>query len=370
MPQLYSFLDFEPFDPGEIRGATLLNKALKIPVRRPLMGLEINEETHASLYILYNDLSAGKLINTSSPLGIADGTSNFIITHVTHSRSERIQISESFANVYLHTFGEQPKLLTVRGVLLKAKNFPWKTEWLHNYDANLRASRTIEDAARVYLTIEETIYEGHMLSCEVLDQAETPNMSPLQFVMLLTNVVYGDNLGPAYTIPQEKGAIGTRASSSEYLVNAEGLEQEVIYSLDEFGNLVVDNVNRSSAEELQFKLFVRETVAALTHDIMERMINHPLFSGFVPEVREGRNSDLVNYCTEIAEGLMGNAEFAKNAYNTMSGWVSGEDNGDQAARLGRLSEGSSHGGDSSTSDVDSSELISDEEIGAYAREAS
>lgn len=367
MPQLYTFLDFEPFDPSEIRRRLDEARDLEIPVRRPFMGLEINRETHATLHILFKDLNPGEMVNTSDPSGKSFGTANFIITHVKHSRSERVQISESFANMYLHTFGEQPKFVNVRGALLKSRNFPWRTEWLRNYDNVFRASRTIEDAARVYLTVEDTIYEGHMLSSEVLDQAETPNVSPLQFVMLLTNVIYGTNLGPAQDtlVPVGDDSV-TRVSSSEY-VNLLGRDNtRFSYAFDQYGNIIVIDDNRVSTEQLNSRLAIEEAITALANELLERILNHPLYPGSSAEAREERSSDLVEFCRQKASDLISSsAETASDVFERMSGWTSGEDRGDQASRRSRNSGGRSHGSDVDTSEVSSSEeIITDEQLAA------
>lgn len=364
MPQLYTFLDFEPFDPGEVRRAIDEGRDVDIPVRRPFMGLEINRETHATLHILFKDLNAGEMINSSDVAGSSYGTSNFVITHVTHARNERIQISDSFANLYLHTYGEQPKMLTVRGVLLKSKNFPWKTEWLYNYDRVFRASRTIEDAARVYLTVEETIYEGHMLSCQVVDQADTPNMSPMQFVMLLTNVIYADPPGAAAFGPVDADfGSSTRASSSEY-VNAYGQNlTENLYSFDEHGNIVVESRERVQAEELEARLAQEAAITALANDLMERLINHPLYPGIHPDSRQARARELVEHTMNTARELIESGrDAAESAFEEMSGWVSGRDRGDQSSRRRRVNDGRSHGGDTDTSDINSEPLITEEEL--------
>ena len=55
MPTLYTFLDVEPFDPSQI-AEKVQSSIANIPVRRPLYGLELDKETHATLQILYKDL--------------------------------------------------------------------------------------------------------------------------------------------------------------------------------------------------------------------------------------------------------------------------------------------------------------------------
>lgn len=372
MSRQFTFLDFEPFDPVVIQSA-LEEEADEVPVRRPFMGLEINRETYATLHVLFKDLDPIRLINSSSRTGFSTGTANFIITHVKHARNERVQISDTFRNLYLHTYGEQPKMLTVMGVLLKSKNFPWQTEWLENYERVLRASRTVEDAARSYLTVEDKIFEGHILASQVVDQAETPNQSPFQFSMILTNVIYSGTTGAAFDRPGTEGSIvggGTRVSSSEYLRRGGDRPQNNVHSFDKYGNLVVENRDRLLAEEIEARLAEEEAINAFGHDLMERIIRHPLYTGPNYSSREERDAELVEYCRGIAADLLSDAEVAKDVFSAMSGWVNGADSGDQSARRSRIMSGQSFGGDGATSNIDTEGIISDERISEYARGAS
>lgn len=272
MVQIYAFLDMEPFNPALVRNQ--LQEQEIVPVRRPLYGLEINEETHATIQILQSSSVANltpwrELLNSSveaSSDGIprAAGTANVIITSVRYSQKENIQLVETFADSFLYAFGSSPIYLQVQAVLLKAKNFPWRTEWLRNYADNLRAGRTVNGAARIYMTVEDTIYEGHIISCDIVDQADTPSMSPMQFIMYLTNIIHAD-VGGAYsrarTIDIERPdvapkalsntALGTtRASAGEYLRGGLELPADRDFMFDERGNLILRDRNRPTTAEV------------------------------------------------------------------------------------------------------------------------
>ena len=83
MSSLFSFMDVEPFNPALLKQ---IRKAAEIvPVRRPLWGLEVAEETHASLQVFRqgsSELELEPIIipNSSALSGEAEGTSNFLIS--------------------------------------------------------------------------------------------------------------------------------------------------------------------------------------------------------------------------------------------------------------------------------------------------
>jgi len=252
----YIFLDVEPFDPSVVRDS--VSDLRQVPVRRPFMGLIINKETHATLQVVggaqnLNSASWFQLINSSSVRGEASGTSNFIITTVRHARKEAVQLVQTFSKTFLYLFGDTPRYLNVQGVLLKSENFPWKTEWLRNYDERMRASQTVQATASVYLTVENIVYEGQMLGCDIVDQADSPNMCPVSFLMYLTNVIYAD-VGPAHfpntswDRAQPVSEAATRVSRSEYIhlplserrrLGISGMDpaEQSEYYIDSFGNL-------------------------------------------------------------------------------------------------------------------------------------
>jgi hypothetical protein len=295
----YVFLDVEPFDPGLTR-ANVFDQS-SIPIRRPFMGLSINKETHAALQVISRSSTARahwfRLLNSSDNQGESFGSTNFIITTVRHARKEAIQLVQSFSKTFLYTFGDTPQYLNVQGVLLKSENFPWKTEWLRNYNERMRASKTVQSLASVYLTVEDVIYEGQMLGCDVVDQADSNNMSPLTFLMYLTNVIYTD-VGPARFPGEEGGEDTTRASRSEYIrlplsertrMIAAGMDpdEQHTYYIDSAGNLSSASIERIRQWELAHQLQWLNDGRSFTEAALqiERLINSRV-GGFAARLEE------------------------------------------------------------------------------------
>ena len=75
-------------------------------VRRPMRGIVVPKDTHASLFIEDNN---AVLTNTSLQPGVSSNiTHNFILQNVTESRSEKSQFITTFGSTYAFFFGEQP----------------------------------------------------------------------------------------------------------------------------------------------------------------------------------------------------------------------------------------------------------------------
>jgi len=330
MAQIYSFLDMEPFDPAQVRDQ--LAEQETIPVRRPLYGLEISDETHATLQVLQSPSSSDEyqwreLLNSSvegdptDGIPRAVGTANLIITSVKYSQRENIQLVETFADSFLYAFGSAPVYLQIQAVLLKSKNFPWRTEWLRNYSDNLRAGRTVDASARAYMTVEDTIYEGHIIACDVVDQAESPTMSPLQFIMYLTNVVYGE-VGGAYhrrrSGAKTDGSVGTtRASSGEYILGGPEHAADREYAFDEQGNLVLRDVSRLTREEVDALLAQETAIAARLVSVddpteeakleyLRRVVDDALAANALPEELEPPSEDAIRKRAMLEGGEIGN----------------------------------------------------------------
>ena len=258
---MYVFYEIDPFNPALVQ-ENVRDRASLIPVRRPFLGIENKKETYATLQILsQRNGHWEELLNSSAPpeskeggQGKSSGTANFFITQIRHSRQERVQIVETYADTFLYVFGGAPKMLEIQGALLNTANFPWRTEWLRNYDTHMSAGKTIENAARVYLTVDDTTYEGYLVSCDIVDQVDPPGLSPMQFVMYLTNIIFAEVYGSSIHSVEE-GQPFTRTSPSEYVNHYSDGENlihaaDAIYSLDEYGNIVAQDRNRLKAEEL------------------------------------------------------------------------------------------------------------------------
>lgn len=163
------------------------------PVRRPLSGLEIKDDTYATLEI--RDASGqtlGALKNTSTDREnlYETYTSNFSVEAITEQRNEKSQIIQTFGDDFIFFFGERPVQLNIALVLPDAKNFRWHQEFWENYSDQLRGTRVAQQETRAYFTLDDRIFEGCLLNANFSRQANTHNMVRVNITFLVTNTIW------------------------------------------------------------------------------------------------------------------------------------------------------------------------------------
>jgi hypothetical protein len=170
-------------------------------IRRPLRGIEIKEDTYATMKVIDSVGRDLPLINSSSPsadeqgVGVSDHYANFIITMIQEVRVEKSQIVETFGEDFIFFFGERPRTLNIQGVVFNTNDFNWKSEFWENYENNLRGTRLLENNARLYLYFDDVVVEGYILTATMSMSAETPYHLPLQFQLFVTNYAFLSNVG-------------------------------------------------------------------------------------------------------------------------------------------------------------------------------
>ena len=113
-------------------------------VRRPVRGIQIKENTYATLQVRTADGrnlplfdAAGTVLDGNDAASFLDRgftthNSNFLIQSIQESRAEKQQVVLTFGEPYIFFFGEQPRVLTISGVLLNTEDFNWRAEWWEN----------------------------------------------------------------------------------------------------------------------------------------------------------------------------------------------------------------------------------------------
>lgn len=150
-------------------------------VRRPLRGIEIKEDTYATLRVVASDGSEIQVLDSSSRTGKSTAYSNFILQTVQDARMERHQFIETFGETYLFLFGESPHMLNIQAMVLNTHDFNWKAEFLENYKRYFRGTRCIEMGARCYLSYDDVVIEGYILNATTVDSTGDPYLVPLSF---------------------------------------------------------------------------------------------------------------------------------------------------------------------------------------------
>jgi hypothetical protein len=185
---------------------TLKSSALYENVRRPTRGIQLKDETFATLRIIRGDgthipmVNAGSRILPSIALAgetftSSDVYSNFFIQQVEEQRMEKQQIVETFGEAFIFFYGERPRIISIAGTLLNTFDFNWEAEWWHNYETVLRGTKCVENDARVYLTYDNTLVVGYIFAATASKLAAERNWIPFNFQMFVTDYVTFSELG-------------------------------------------------------------------------------------------------------------------------------------------------------------------------------
>ncbi len=156
-------------------------------VRRPVRGIEIKDDTYATLQVVKANGDNQRLIDAAGVSGWTNRYSNFLIQSINETRAEKSQIVVTFGEPYIFFFGEQPRVVQVQGVLLNTVDFNWRAEFLENYDKYMRGTQCVRSKARVYLAWDDIVTEGYIMNCEIGEQASERNYVTFSFQMFLTN---------------------------------------------------------------------------------------------------------------------------------------------------------------------------------------
>jgi hypothetical protein len=164
-------------------------------VRRPVRGIQIKDDTYATLQVRTADGRNTQLIDAGGPIQSSkDSTysysyqySNFLIQSIQQQRAEKKQIVETFGEPYVFFFGQHPVMLQIQGVLLNTEDFNWRAEFMENYDKYLRGTACVQNKTRVYLSWDTIVTEGYILDCTTQEVSAERHWLNFSFTMFLTN---------------------------------------------------------------------------------------------------------------------------------------------------------------------------------------
>lgn len=166
-------------------------------VRRPVRGIQIKDNTYATLQVRRANGIAIPLFDAAAQGDSGKGirNSNFLIQSVQEQRAEKQQIIMTFGAPYIFFFGEQPRIINVQGILLNTEDFNWRAEWWENYDQYLRGTQCVRMKTRVYLSWDDIVVEGYIFAANAVEGSDNPNVVQFQFQMFLTNYQNISNIG-------------------------------------------------------------------------------------------------------------------------------------------------------------------------------
>ena len=175
-------------------------------VRRPMRGIQIKEDTYALLTIETADgTKIFETPNTSAPGGHGSPYSNFILTNASERIEEKFAILETFGEDFAFFMGAKAKIYEFSGILMNTEDFPWKAEWLSNYQGFFRGSRTAERRARTVLEFDQEVLRGFLIGTQIQNNANKSYQCDFSFTMVVLDHYSLEDVSmteyPHYNIP-------------------------------------------------------------------------------------------------------------------------------------------------------------------------
>lgn len=174
-------------------------------IRRPTNGIQIKEDTFATIRVVAAENGGNKPLIDAGSRRIDPSTnevmeingkratdiySNFLLQQVQEDRMEKQQILETFGESYIFLFGQRARVITFQGILANTFDFNWEAEWWHNYEEYLRGTRCVENDARVYISYDNTLVGGYIISTS--SSKDTMNKNHVSFTFQLFVTYYGN----------------------------------------------------------------------------------------------------------------------------------------------------------------------------------
>lgn len=171
-------------------------------IRRPMRGIVVPTDTHASITIVGAGTQSGdrqipSLDNTSAPPSqVSYYTHNFLLQNITETRNEKSQFISTFGATYGFFFGEQPRLINCTAILPNTADFEWHKEWWVNYEGRLRGTSLTSSNTKAQLKYgngrDETIVSGYITNCTTIMSSQDPYVVQLNFSMFVESVSRGN----------------------------------------------------------------------------------------------------------------------------------------------------------------------------------
>ena len=201
-------------------------------IRRPTNGIQIKDDTFATIRVVAADGGGNKLlVDAGSRRKDSDGLvleidgksatdiySNFLLQQVQEERMEKQQVLETFGEAYIFLFGQRARVITFQGILANTFDFNWEAEWWHNYDNYLRGTKCVENDARVYISYDNTLVGGYVISTSSAKDSMNKNHVSFTFQLFVTYYSNFSNVG-------NPSAYNGRAGSNETTLTSEQLAQ-------------------------------------------------------------------------------------------------------------------------------------------------
>lgn len=194
VPNYYKLTDFKDSD------LPLLSSAERSfsTASRPVTGIEAKPNTFAIVQVLKADGTPVKVFNRLGQENGGKSNSNgkepndtawtdWLLTSVHEERAEKTQIVETFGDTYLFAFGQRPRMLQFAGLLFNTVDYNWKAIFWENWDNYFRATKLLEQNARMYILFDDVMVEGYPLNAAADQSSSDNNALTFSFSFFVTN---------------------------------------------------------------------------------------------------------------------------------------------------------------------------------------
>jgi len=169
-------------------------------VRRPVRGIQIKEESFVTLEVKTKDGKNLLLIDSGGSvekgnISYSPKNSNFLVQSISENSMEKSQIVETFGPAFVFYFGTRPRVFNISGILLNSADFNWKNEWWANYETYLKGTQLVANNTMVYISYEDTMLVGYIMSCSSDTVADPTEYVPFQFQLLIAAVINTNIIG-------------------------------------------------------------------------------------------------------------------------------------------------------------------------------
>lgn len=129
---------------------------------RPYNGVQPRSETVAVITI-YDANGPMFVEGCTPPDGDASGVTeytDFILQNIEEARAEKQQVVDTFGSPYVFFYGEQPRTVTINGVLLNTDDHNHRSQFWRNYDLYFRGTKLVQNNARIFIAYDTVVLEG------------------------------------------------------------------------------------------------------------------------------------------------------------------------------------------------------------------
>jgi hypothetical protein len=163
-------------------------------IRRPMRGIVVPKDTHASLTLVSLGNETKSIDNSSMPPRVPTATThNFLLQNVTETRNEKSQFITTFGATYAFFFGEQPRLISCTAIVPNSADFEWHKEWWENYTSSLRGTSLASTNSVAELKFadgrDSTVVRGYVTNCTSMISAQDPYTIQISFSMFVESLL-------------------------------------------------------------------------------------------------------------------------------------------------------------------------------------